>query len=113
MKTGADINQIQDTGFNTDVPTVFACNIGGLKYSVQVYNDGVRLISMTEEVQRVNLDMNSDIVFATVADPYLALLTEQGQVVILFFSEGRLLTNLTQLHKVMHRKAYSIIFCVL
>jgi len=100
LQTGADINQVQDTGFNTDFPTVFACNIGSCKYIAQVYKDGVRLISGTEEVQRVNLDMTSDIVFATVVDPYLALLTEQGQVIVLCFVEDRFLTTLTQLHKV-------------
>lgn len=55
----------------------------------------------TNEVQRLNLDLTSDVVFASVADPYIALLTEEGQVVIVTLVGDKLVTSLTQLHKVM------------
>jgi len=82
------------------MPSIFVCNLGNNKYIAQVTEDGVRLLCGTEEVQRLNLDLTSDIKFATVADPYLCLLTEEGYVVLLTLEGERLITTFTQLHKV-------------
>lgn len=51
-------------------------------------------------MQKLNLDLTSDIVFASVADPFISLLTEEGQVVIVTLTEDKLVPTLTQLHKV-------------
>lgn len=66
----------------------------------QVYKEGFILLQEAAEVQKVNLNMTSDIVFASTADPYAVLLTEEGQVVLLTFDGSRLVPTLTQLHKV-------------
>lgn len=53
----------------------------------------------TNEVQKIDLDLTSEIVFASTADPYVTVLTEEGQVVLLTFATDRLVPAFTQLHK--------------
>ena len=39
VQTDEEINQVVESGFKTDAPTVFACNIGRNKFIVQVISD--------------------------------------------------------------------------
>ncbi len=65
-----------------------------------MYKDGIILLNGTNEIQKINLDLTSDIIFASTADPYVTLLTEEGQVILITFVGDRLIPTLTQLHKV-------------
>lgn len=67
-----------------------------------MYKDGIILVNGTEEVQKVNLDLTCDIVFACTCDPYIAMLTAEGHVVLITFVGDRLVPTFTQLHKVAH-----------
>lgn len=51
-------------------------------------------------VQTLDLDLNSDIVFGSVADPYVTLLTDDGRVVLLTLTGEQLEMSVLQLHKV-------------
>lgn len=44
LQTGDEINEIDNTGFATHIPTVYSGNLGGLKYIVQVTSGAIRLL---------------------------------------------------------------------
>ncbi|KAL0274118.1 UNVERIFIED_CONTAM: hypothetical protein PYX00_006618 [Menopon gallinae] len=89
LQTGQEINEIDHSGFNTQGPTIFAGNLANNKYIVQVSRLGVRLLRGLEQIQHIPLDVGSPIVHASCADPYVALLTEDGQIVLLTLRESR------------------------
>lgn len=60
-------------------PTVFTGNMGNNRYIVQVSPQGVRLLNGSEQIQHLPLELGSPICQASVADPYLVVLTEDGQ----------------------------------
>ncbi|KAK4873313.1 hypothetical protein RN001_015342 [Aquatica leii] len=89
LQTGHEINEIDNTGFSTQGPTVYAANLGGNKYIVQVTTMGVRLLYGTSQMQHIPLDLGSPIVHASSADPYISILSADGQVITLMLREGR------------------------
>ena len=113
LQTGQEINEVDHSGFNTQGPTIFAGNLASNKYIVQVGDEyffnlflkstkyfitiivfqvskaGVRLLRGLEQIQHIPLDLGSSVVHASTADPYVALLTEDGQVVLLTLRESR------------------------
>ncbi|KAF5272324.1 hypothetical protein FQA39_LY07925 [Lamprigera yunnana] len=89
LQTGQEINEVDNTGFSTQGPTVFAANLGGNKYIVQVTTMGVRLLYGITQMQHIPLDLGSPIVHASSADPYLSILSADGQVITLMLREGR------------------------
>lgn len=94
MQTGQEINEVENSGFCTQSPTIFACNIGKNKYIVQVTTMGIRLLMGAKQLQHIPLDLGSPIVHATSADPYLTLLTEDSQVINFTLRETRGSTKL-------------------
>lgn len=64
-----------------------------------MFKDGIILLNGTNELQKINLGLSCDIVFAFTADPYVAILTAEGQIVLVVFVGDRLVPTLTQLHK--------------
>ncbi|KAK6623006.1 hypothetical protein RUM43_008858 [Polyplax serrata] len=89
LQTGQEINEVDHSGFNTQGPTIYAGNLANNKYIVQVSKSGVRLLRGLEQIQHIPLDMGSLVVHASSADPYVALLTEDGQVILLTLRESR------------------------
>ncbi|XP_019876681.2 cleavage and polyadenylation specificity factor subunit 1 [Aethina tumida] len=89
LQTGQEINEIDNTGFATDGPTVFAGNLGNNKYIVQITTVAVRLLAGTNQLQHVPLDLGSPIVHVSCTDPYVSLLTTDGQVITLMLRETR------------------------
>lgn len=89
LQTGQEINEIDNTGFSTNGPTVYACNLGNNKYIVQVTPTTVRLLQGVTQLQFVPLDLGSLIVYASSADPYISMLTADGQVITLMLRETR------------------------
>ena len=84
LKTGQEIMELDLTGLNTREPTVFAGNIGSNRYVVQVCARGVRLLyDGVKQLQHIPLDVGSPIVTCSVADPYVVVMTENGQVIML------------------------------
>lgn len=51
LRTGQEINEVDQSGFSTQGTTVFAGNLGGNKYIIQVTQNGVRLMIGTEQVR--------------------------------------------------------------
>ncbi|XP_063911072.1 cleavage and polyadenylation specificity factor subunit 1 [Zophobas morio] len=89
LQTGDEINEIDNTGFATHIPTVYAGNLGNLKYIVQVTSNAVRLLQGTNQLQHIPLELGSPIVHVSSVDPYLSILTVDGQVLTLMLRETR------------------------
>ena len=82
LKSGGQIAQLDRTGFITKEPTVFAGNLGGNKYIVQVSKSRIRLLQGTKCLQTVSLDQGSSVLSCSLADPYLALVTESNELLV-------------------------------
>ncbi|CAG9827412.1 unnamed protein product [Diabrotica balteata] len=89
LQTGQEINEIDNTGFATHGPTVYAGNLGNNKYIVQVTTVAVRLLQGANQLQHVPMDLGSPIVHISSADPYISLMTSDGQVITLMLRETR------------------------
>ncbi|XP_020283303.1 cleavage and polyadenylation specificity factor subunit 1 [Pseudomyrmex gracilis] len=87
LQTGQEINEIDQSGFNTQGSTVFAGNLGANRYIVQVTQMGVRLLQGIEQIQHMPIDCS--IVQASCADPYVTLLSKDGRVLLLTLREVR------------------------
>ncbi|CAH1107318.1 unnamed protein product [Psylliodes chrysocephalus] len=89
LQTGQEINEIDNTGFATHGPTVYAGNLGNNKYIVQVTTVAVRLLQGVTQLQHVPMDLGSPIVHISSADPYISIMTSDGQVITLMLREAR------------------------
>lgn len=89
MQTGQEINEIDNTGFSTNGCTIFAGNLGNNKYIVQVTTTSIKLLQGAVQLQHIPLDLGSLLVHASSADPYIAVLTANGQVIALMLREAR------------------------
>ncbi|KAJ8942077.1 hypothetical protein NQ318_004102 [Aromia moschata] len=89
LQTGHEINEIDNTGFATHCPTVFAGNLGNNKYIVHVTTVAIRLLQGINQLQHVPMDLGSPIVHVSSADPYISLMTTDGQVITLMLREAR------------------------
>lgn len=110
MQTGREINELDQSGFSTQGPTIFAGNLGNNKYILQVKFSplryarrlrksiklirlpqvtqmGVRLLQGSEQVQHIPLDLGSPLIQASSADPHVIILTEDGQLILLTLRE--------------------------
>ncbi|GIY05436.1 cleavage and polyadenylation specificity factor subunit 1 [Caerostris extrusa] len=85
LQTGQEINELDHSGFSTQAPTVFAGNIGDNRFIVQISQMGVRLLYGSRQVQHIPLDVGSPIVWASVADPYVVIMSAEGLVIQLIF----------------------------
>ncbi|XP_017784844.1 PREDICTED: cleavage and polyadenylation specificity factor subunit 1 isoform X1 [Nicrophorus vespilloides] len=94
LQTGQEINEVDNTGFATDGPTVFAGNLGNNKYIVQVTMNAIRLMLGTGRLQFIPLDLNSPIIHASTADPFISILTADGQVITLMLRETKMSAKL-------------------
>jgi cleavage and polyadenylation specificity factor subunit 1 len=89
FQAGAEINELDQSGFSTQTRTILAANIGQNKFVIQVTPNGARLLEGSKQIQYLPIDIfGSPIVFATASDPYVLLLTEQGAAAQIFFNEN-------------------------
>ncbi|CAH2286336.1 cleavage and polyadenylation specificity factor subunit 1 isoform X1 [Pelobates cultripes] len=80
LQTGQEIMELDTSGFATQGPTVYAGNIGDNKYIVQVSPLGIRLLEGVTQLHFIPVDLGSPIVHCAVADPYVVILSAEGQV---------------------------------
>lgn len=80
LQTGQEIMELDTSGFATQGPTIFAGNIGDGRYIVQVSPLGVRLLEGVNQLHFVPVDLGSPLVHCAVADPYVVLLSAEGQI---------------------------------
>ncbi|XP_054282084.1 cleavage and polyadenylation specificity factor subunit 1-like, partial [Macrosteles quadrilineatus] len=106
LQTGQEINEMDSSGFNTQGPTIYAGNLGSNKYIIQVSQMGVRLLQGSEQIQHMPLDLGSPLVHATSVDPYVFLLTEDGQVVGLTLRETKSSARLIAKQDIINSKPH-------
>uniref|UniRef100_T1J479 Cleavage and polyadenylation specificity factor subunit 1 n=1 Tax=Strigamia maritima TaxID=126957 RepID=T1J479_STRMM len=109
LQTGQEINELDHSGFSTQAPTVFAGNIGNNKYIVQVSPMGVRLLEGVNQIQHIPLDVGSPIVHASVADPYLMIMSDEGQLILLTLRQDDYSTRLTVTKPQMSHQKFKIL----
>uniref|UniRef100_A0A1A8MHN9 Cleavage and polyadenylation specificity factor subunit 1 n=3 Tax=Nothobranchius pienaari TaxID=704102 RepID=A0A1A8MHN9_9TELE len=80
LQTGQEIMELDNSGFATQGPTVFAGNIGDNQYIIQVSPMGLRLLEGVRQIHFIPVDMGSPIVHCSVADPYVVIMTAEGAV---------------------------------
>ncbi|KAK2503085.1 hypothetical protein MC885_018772 [Smutsia gigantea] len=80
LQTGQEIMELDTSGFATQGPTVFAGNIGDSRYIVQVSPLGIRLLEGVNQLHFIPVDLGSPIVQCAVADPYVVIMSAEGQV---------------------------------
>ena len=83
LQTGQEINELDQSGFYTEGPTVYCGNMGNNAFIIQVATNAVRLLDGSQVVQSLDLDLGSDIVEVSNADPYVLLTTEDGRLVLI------------------------------
>lgn len=81
LQTGQEINEIDNTGFSTHQPTVYAGNLGNNRFVVQVTTISVKLLQGAVQLQHVPMDLGSPIVLVSRLVVFLRLwLSESGQL---------------------------------
>ncbi|XP_077022611.1 cleavage and polyadenylation specificity factor subunit 1 isoform X2 [Tamandua tetradactyla] len=80
LQTGQEIMELDTSGFATQGPTVFAGNIGDNRYIVQVSPLGIRLLEGVSQLHFIPVDLGSPIAHCAVADPYVVVMSAEGQV---------------------------------
>ncbi|XP_027198651.2 cleavage and polyadenylation specificity factor subunit 1 [Dermatophagoides pteronyssinus] len=83
FQIGQEINELDQSGFITQSPTIFAGNIGDNKYILQVCARSVRLLDGTRELQHFPIDIGSPLVHVSTADPYAVIISEKGLIIML------------------------------
>lgn len=79
LQTGAEINEINNTGFCCNQTTIHVGNIG--RYIVQVLSRSIRLLQGTRLLQNIQIDSDSPIVQVSICDPYVCAQTQSGAVI--------------------------------
>ncbi|XP_072946288.1 cleavage and polyadenylation specificity factor subunit 1 [Epargyreus clarus] len=87
LQTGQEINEVDNSGFMTNSPTVFAGNLGNNKFMVQVTTTTIRLVRNGVLLQSISLDWQAR--SAAVADPYICVVTTCGRALVLALRELR------------------------
>ena len=62
LQTGVEINEIENTGFSCNQPTIFVGNLGQNRFIIQVTTRNVRLLQGTRLIQNVPIDVGSPVV---------------------------------------------------
>lgn len=89
LQTGQEINEIENTGFCNNLPTIFVGNVGNNRYIVQVTISSIRLLQGTRLLQNIPIDFGCELVSVSIADPYVCVQAENGQVTTLALREAK------------------------
>lgn len=83
LQTGREINELDQSGFSCQTPTVFAGNLGNNRYILQVSPMAVTLLDGDRQIERIPLDLGAPICTAFLVDPYAVLLASNGVILLL------------------------------
>lgn len=89
LQTGDEINEIENTGFCASHQTIYVGNVGHNRYIVQVLSNSIRLLQGTRLLQNIQVDNDSQLVLASICDPYVCVKTEAGKVLTLALRETK------------------------
>ncbi|KAK7505375.1 hypothetical protein BaRGS_00003537 [Batillaria attramentaria] len=88
LQTGQEINELDHSGFSTTTRTLCVANLDGHKYILQVSPSTIRLLEGVNQLQHIPIDIGSPIQRCSVADPYVILMAEEGQIVMLTLKQN-------------------------
>ncbi|XP_041783632.1 cleavage and polyadenylation specificity factor subunit 1 [Anopheles merus] len=89
LQTGEEINEIENTGFATTVPTIHVGNIGTNRFIVQVTTKSIRLLQGTRLLQNIPIDLGCPLASVAIVDPYVCVRSSEGRVITLALREGK------------------------
>eukprot|EP00123_Amoebidium_parasiticum_P016813 comp23593_c0_seq1/m.40045 comp23593_c0_seq1/g.40045 ORF comp23593_c0_seq1/g.40045 comp23593_c0_seq1/m.40045 type:complete len:1411 (-) comp23593_c0_seq1:334-4566(-) len=78
LSTGEELKEIESPGLMTFGPTVHMGNLGGVKYIVQLHEDGLVLLEGMRQVHHATFDGNGYCIGGWTVDPYLCVLLSDG-----------------------------------
>ncbi|XP_028164475.1 cleavage and polyadenylation specificity factor subunit 1-like [Ostrinia furnacalis] len=87
LQTGQEINEVDNSGFMTGSPTVFAGNLGHNRFMVQVTTTAIRLIKNGTNIQSIQFEWTAE--YANTADPYVCVVSTCGRALVLALREFR------------------------
>ncbi|XP_015682353.1 cleavage and polyadenylation specificity factor subunit 1, partial [Protobothrops mucrosquamatus] len=115
LQTGQEIMELDTSGFATQGPTVYSGNIGENRYIVQVSPLGIRLLEGVNQLHFIPVDLGSPIVHCAVADPYVVIMSSEGQVTMFVLKSdtyGGRTHRLTLQKPQLHHQSRVIALCV-
>ncbi|PIO61284.1 CPSF A subunit region, partial [Teladorsagia circumcincta] len=74
--------ELEEPLFLSDEPTVAAGELADGGLAVQVTSLRVALVAEEQQLQQIDLDSNFPVVAASIVDPYVALLTQNGRLML-------------------------------
>ena len=83
LQTTQDINELDQSGFFTDGPTIYCGNLGDNKCIIQVGPKVIVLLEGSNQIQNLPLNFGSPLINVSSADPYLVAVTEDGQLILI------------------------------
>ncbi|WKY05418.1 hypothetical protein Q1695_005989 [Nippostrongylus brasiliensis] len=82
LELGDDMVELEEPLFLSDEPTVAAGELADGSLAVQVTSLRVALVAEEKQLQQIDLDSNFPVVAASIVDPYVALLTQNGRLML-------------------------------
>ncbi|KHJ89410.1 CPSF A subunit region [Oesophagostomum dentatum] len=82
LELGEDMVELEEPLFLSDEPTVAAGELADGGLAVQVTSLRVALVAEEKQLQQIDLDSNFPVVAASIVDPYVALLTQNGRLML-------------------------------
>jgi cleavage and polyadenylation specificity factor subunit 1 len=89
LQTGEEINEVEKTGFCTNLPTIFVGNLGANRFIIQVTVKSIRLLQGIRLIQNIPIDLGFPLTLVSVSDPYVAIRAANGQVITLALREAK------------------------
>lgn len=89
LRTGEEITDIHNTGFASNLPTIFVGNLGSNRFIVQVTTKSIRLLQGTRLIQNIPIDLGFPLTTVSSSDPYVCVRASSGQVITLALRETR------------------------
>lgn len=81
LRTGDEITEVDNSGFNVQEPTVFACNLTSNKYIVQFCPSCIYLLEGATKINEILLEEDGrTIVAVSSQDPHTVLLMSDGKI---------------------------------
>uniref|UniRef100_A0A1I7TQF8 Probable cleavage and polyadenylation specificity factor subunit 1 n=1 Tax=Caenorhabditis tropicalis TaxID=1561998 RepID=A0A1I7TQF8_9PELO len=82
LELGEELIELEEQLFVTGEPTVAAGELSQGALAVQVTSTSIALVTDGQQMQEVSIDSNFPVVQASIVDPYVAVLTQNGRLLL-------------------------------
>ncbi|CDH93388.1 putative cleavage and polyadenylation specificity factor subunit 1 [Caenorhabditis elegans] len=82
LELGEELVELEEQLFVTGEPTVAAGELSQGALAVQVTSTCIALVTDGQQMQEVHIDSNFPVIQASIVDPYVALLTQNGRLLL-------------------------------